>query len=81
MPSQFGWRLSSVVDVRMKEGNNKEQKISGGIGLIASRLTIEAPMKKDKSSFMTSLQALPSGVYTIRISEVVSQTNKNFIKN
>lgn len=54
IPVQFGGKLSSVVDVRMKEGNNQEQKVSGGIGLISSRLTIEAPIKKDKSSFMVS---------------------------
>lgn len=54
IPSQFGGRLSSVVDVRMKEGNNKEQKISGGVGLIASRFTIESPIVKEKSSFMLS---------------------------
>ena len=54
MPVQYGGKLSSVVDVRMKEGNNQTQKISGGIGLIASRLTIEAPIKKNKSSYMVS---------------------------
>nr|WP_302850225.1 TonB-dependent receptor [Polaribacter cellanae] len=54
IPSQFGGRLSSVVDVRMKEGNNNEQKISGGIGLIASRFTIESPIVKEKSSFIIS---------------------------
>lgn len=54
IPSQFGGRLSSVVDLRMKEGNNKEQKISGGVGLIASRFTIEAPIVKEKSSFIIS---------------------------
>lgn len=54
IPSQFGGRLSSVVDVRMNEGNNKELKISGGVGLIASRLTIEAPIVKEKASFIIS---------------------------
>jgi hypothetical protein len=53
-PSQYGGRLSSVVDVRMKEGNSKEQTVSGGIGLLASRLTYEGPVKKDRSSFMIS---------------------------
>ncbi|MBX9853477.1 MAG: TonB-dependent receptor, partial [Cytophagaceae bacterium] len=53
-PSQFGGRLSSVVDIRMNEGNKNKFSGSGGIGLIASRLTLEAPIKKDKSSFIIS---------------------------
>lgn len=54
MPSQYGGRLSSVVDVSMKEGNNKDFTAKGGIGLISSRLTLEGPLVKDKSSFMLS---------------------------
>jgi hypothetical protein len=54
MPANFGGRLSSVVDVTMKEGNNKEFHGSGGIGLIASRLTLEGPIKRNKGSFMIS---------------------------
>ena len=53
-PSRFGGRLSSVVDVRMNEGNKNKFSGSGGVGLIASRLTLEAPIKKDKSSFIIS---------------------------
>ncbi len=52
MPAQYGGRLSSVVDVSMKEGNNKTYHARGGIGLIASRLTVEGPLKKEKGSFM-----------------------------
>lgn len=54
MPANYGGRLSSVVDVSMKEGNMKEYHAEGGIGLIASRLTLEGPIKKDKGSFMLS---------------------------
>ena len=54
MPANFGGRLSSVVDVVMKDGNNKNYQIDGGIGLIASRLSIQGPIIKDKSSFMIS---------------------------
>lgn len=54
MPAKYGGRLSSVVDVSMKEGNMKEYHAEGGIGLIASRLTLEGPIKKDKGSFMLS---------------------------
>ncbi len=54
VPAQYGGRLSSVLDVRTRDGNNKNLKVSGGIGLIASRLTVEGPIQKDKSSFIIS---------------------------
>lgn len=53
-PAQYGGRLSSVVDIRMKEGNNQKFAVSGGIGLISSRLNIEGPIQKGKSSFLIS---------------------------
>ncbi len=53
-PAQYGGRLSSVLDVRMREGNDKEFETSGGIGIISSRLAIEGPIQKEKSSFMIS---------------------------
>lgn len=53
-PARYGGRLSSVIDIRMKEGNNKEFHGEGGIGIIASRLTLEGPIKKGRSSFMVS---------------------------
>jgi hypothetical protein len=54
MPSQYGGRLSSVLDIKMNEGNRKEFTAEGGIGLISSRLKVEAPIVKDKGSFMIS---------------------------
>lgn len=54
MPANFGGRLSSVLDIQMKEGNNKGYEVEGGIGLISSRLTIQGPIVKDKSSFIVS---------------------------
>ena len=54
MPAEYGGRLSSVVDVKMKEGNNQKFAVTGGVGLIASRLTVEGPLKKNKSSFIVS---------------------------
>jgi len=54
IPAEFGGRLSSVMDIKMKEGNSKKLAVSGGIGLIASKLTIEAPIVKDKGSFIIS---------------------------
>lgn len=53
-PAQYGGRLSSTVDLTMKDGNNQKLGVSGGIGLIASRLTLEAPIVKDKGSFIIS---------------------------
>lgn len=52
IPSKYGGRLSSVLDVRQRDGNNKEFKATGGLGLISSRLTIEGPIQKNKSSFL-----------------------------
>jgi len=53
-PAEYGGRLSSVLDVKMNEGNSKRFSTSGGIGSISSRLTIEAPIVKDKGSFIIS---------------------------
>ena len=52
IPARYGGRLSSVLDVRQKEGNTKKFGMNGGIGLISSRLLVEGPIQKDKSSFM-----------------------------
>ncbi len=54
MPARYGGRLSSVLDITMKEGNNQKVEAEGGIGLIASRLTVQGPLQKDKSSFIIS---------------------------
>jgi hypothetical protein len=54
MPAQYGGRLSSVLDISMKDGNNKEVHGEGGIGYIASRFTLEGPIIKDKASFIVS---------------------------
>ena len=54
MPAQYGGRLSSVLDVAMKDGNANKLQVDGGIGLIASRLSIQGPIKKDKASFIIS---------------------------
>ncbi|MFV0586866.1 TonB-dependent receptor [Bacteroides reticulotermitis] len=54
IPANFGGRASSVLDIYQKEGNNKEYHVNGGIGLIASRLLVEGPIVKDKSSFVVA---------------------------
>lgn len=56
MPAQYGGRLASVLDITMKDGNNKKFQTEGGIGLIFSRLTIQGPIKKDTSSFIVSVR-------------------------
>ena len=53
-PAIYGGRLSSVLDVKMKEGNNKDYVVNGGLGLISSRVSIEGPIQNDKSSFILS---------------------------
>lgn len=53
-PARYGGRLSSVLDMRMKEGNKEKFGVECGIGLISSRLTVEGPVKKGKSSFLVS---------------------------
>lgn len=53
-PARYGGRLSSVIDMQMKDGNKEKIKADVGIGLISSRLTIEGPLKKDKASFLIS---------------------------
>ena len=54
MPAQYGGRLSSVVDIKMKDGNAKKLDVAGGIGLISSRINVSAPIVKDKGSFIVS---------------------------
>lgn len=54
MPAQYGGRLSSVLDISMKEGNSQKFQVDGGLGVIASRLTIQGPIVKDKVSFIVS---------------------------
>ena len=53
-PAIYGGRLSSVLDVKMKEGNNKDYVVNGGLGLISSRVSIEGPIQNEKSSFILS---------------------------
>lgn len=52
IPARYGGRLSSVLDIRMKDGNNKEWHGQGGVGTVSSRLTLEGPIKKDKGSIL-----------------------------
>jgi len=71
-PAIYGGRLSSVVDVKMNDGNDKKIGVSGGIGLISSRLTVEGPIVKNKGSFIISARrtyadAITQGLYNIHV--------------
>jgi len=72
-PAHYGGRLSSVVDIRMKEGNMKEFHGAGSIGLIASKLTLEGPIIKDKTSFIVSGRRT---YYDVLARPVIKQINK-----
>jgi hypothetical protein len=54
IPARFGGRLSSILDVRTRDGNNKKIHGSAGIGTLASKLLVEGPLRKEKSSFLVS---------------------------
>ncbi|MBW7469080.1 TonB-dependent receptor [Pontibacter aydingkolensis] len=54
MPARYGGRLSSVLDVEMKDGDMSQFRADGGVGLIASRLTLQGPIAKEKASFLLS---------------------------
>ena len=89
MPARFGGRLSSLLDVRMKDGNSKELHGSGGIGFIFSRFNLEGPLIKNKSSFIIAARRsyidallapfyeqldLPKG-FGLRFSDLTLKTN------
>jgi hypothetical protein len=63
MPAEYGGKLSSVLDLKMKEGNDKTYHIGGGIGLIASRLYAEGPIVKDKGSFIGTFRRTYADVF------------------
>jgi len=54
IPAEYGGRASSVLDIKMKEGNLKDYCVTGSIGVISSNLTVEGPVKNEKSSFIIS---------------------------
>ena len=66
-PAQYGGRLSSAIDIKLKDGNNQAFSGSGGIGLIASRLTLEGPIKKGKASYIISGRRTYFDIFTRQI--------------
>lgn len=73
MPAEYGGRLSSVLDVKMNDGNNKDYHASGGIGLISSRLNVEGPIEKDNGSFIVSARRTYADLFL----KLSSDTNTN----
>ncbi len=67
-PAEYGGRLSSVVDIKMNEGNNKEFHLSGGLGLIASHLAVEGPIIKNKGSFMIAARRTYADLFLLFLS-------------
>ena len=56
MPAEYGGRLSSVLDITMKDGNNKKYEVDGGIGLLSSRLTLQGPVQKEKALLLFQVE-------------------------
>ena len=69
-PSRYGGKLSSVIDIKMREGNRKRFAMSGGLGLISSRLTIEGPIVKDKGAFLISGRRTYVDIFTSLANEI-----------
>ncbi len=76
MPAQYGGRLSSVEDIKMKDGNNKDFDVSGGIGTISSRINIEGPIVKDKSSFIVSARRTYADMFLKLSHDTTIKSNK-----
>ncbi|MFC7669367.1 carboxypeptidase-like regulatory domain-containing protein [Hymenobacter humi] len=72
-PAQFGGRLSSVVDVKLREGDRQHYVATGGVGLISSRLTYEGPINKGKGSFIVSGRRTYFDIFT----RALNEANKN----
>lgn len=76
IPARYGGRLSSLLDIKMREGNNKKISGSGGIGTVSSRLTLEAPIKKDKGSFILSGRRTYADMFLKLASDTLIQDNQ-----
>ncbi len=76
IPARYGGRLASVLDVRMKDGNTKKFSGTGGIGIIASRLTLEGPIIKDRTAFIISGRRTYADLFLFLSSEKNMHNNK-----
>jgi hypothetical protein len=76
MPAQYGGRLSSVLDIKMNDGNDQAYDVSGGIGLISSKLNVEGPIQKGKSSFLVSGRRTYADMFLKLSSDTTLNNNK-----
>jgi len=77
-PAQYGSRLSSILDIRMKDGNMKEFHGKGMIGLVAAKLSIEGPIKKDTSSYIISYRRMLYDLITQPVSKLINDGGGGF---
>jgi hypothetical protein len=78
IPAAYGGRLSSLLDIRLKDGNSQRLGISGGLGLISSRLAIEAPIVKDKGSFIVAARRSYADLFLKLSSDPAQRTNQAY---
>jgi len=78
-PAEYGGRLSSVIDIKMNDGNDKKFSVSGGIGLIDSRLSVEGPIVKNKGSFSVSARRTYADLFAgLSKDTLVTRSKLNF---
>ena len=75
-PAEYGGRTSSVLDVKMNDGNNKTHHVGGGIGLISSRLNLEGPIVKDKGSYLVTARRTYADLFLKLSSDELVNNNK-----
>ncbi|MEO0042714.1 MAG: hypothetical protein RL329_2162 [Bacteroidota bacterium] len=80
-PARYGGRLSSVVDVTMKEGNNQERKRQASIGIISSNLSWEGPIEKGKSSYMIAGRSAYAGLLSLPSYSLFKSGKLNYYTN
>lgn len=76
MPAQYGGRLSSVLDIKMNDGNNQDFNVSGGVGLISAKLNVEGPIQQGKSSFLVSGRRTYADMFLKLSSDSAINTNQ-----
>ncbi|MBN2610498.1 MAG: TonB-dependent receptor plug domain-containing protein [Bacteroidales bacterium] len=76
-PARYGGRLSSVIDIRMKDGNSKEFQGEASIGLISSKISLEGPIVKDKASFIISLRRTYFDLFLHPIQKAINDNTKS----
>ena len=74
-PARFNGRLSSVLDIRLKEGNLQEFHGSASIGILASKLMLEGPIKRDKTSFLISGRRTYADILSYPVQYIINKSN------